>query len=281
VAPYQSDFHVYEPFKKAMENAFPRNVNTEEILRKNEHLWTLYQTGRFEIVQNFDSREKKIILREKTDLPDQKFTIKKFKVPFANTNAITGTGTTEKNGKEVSEQRGGGVKESKENDDGHILLVSFSNSQIEPNQHIQVDQTHYTYDEVVSKQQQQQQQIPQPQQQQQQQGHQVNEHVVRTITSSDSIGGQGQSRSQQNQQSHVTHHQSEEQKIVGPGSGLVARLVEGNSSFSQSGIFDDDEEEDEEKKESSVEEENSPSSSSSSTKAGGTEKDDEEDENDK
>jgi hypothetical protein len=162
-----------------------REVSTEEILKKNPQLWDLYQSGRFEIVQSFDSRDKKIVLKEKTSKQDAKYTVTKFKVP-------------------VSTAQG--------SDDGHILLVSFSNSQIEPNQQIQVESTQYTYDETI--------------------GNKPIEHVIKPITANEPTGYITNSN---------THYNSEEQKIVGPGSGLVARLVEGSSSCSQSDIFEDDE----------------------------------------
>lgn len=180
------NFHVYEPYKKHSphtQSPNSREVSTEEILKKNPHLWNLYQSGRFEIMQSFDLREKKIILREKSTKPDPKYTVTKFKVPVNTTHG---------------------------SDDGHVLLVSFSNSQIEPSQHIQIDNTQYTYDEAINK---------------------PIEHVIKTVA---------ETMPPLPQNFANTHYITEEQKIVGPGSGLVARLVEGGSSCSQSALFDND-----------------------------------------
>ena len=155
-----------------------REQNTEEILKKNPHLWSLYQSGRFEIVQMFDSREKKIILKEKSTKADPKYHITKFKVPV---NTSQGT------------------------DDGHILLVSFSNSQLEQNQQTQVDSNHFAFDEVLNR---------------------PTEHVIKPVEPFSN-----------------THYTSDEQRIVGPGSGLVAKLVEGSSSESESDFCDDEDDE--------------------------------------
>jgi hypothetical protein len=100
----------------------------EEILKKNPHLWKLYQSGRFEIVQMFDSRDRKIILKEKSYVSDPKYTVTKYKIPMSANNNI-----------------------SHGSDDGHILLVSFSNEHIDPSQQIQVDSNHYVYEDVINK----------------------------------------------------------------------------------------------------------------------------------
>jgi hypothetical protein len=101
------------------------NSSAEEIIRKNPNLWALYQTGRFELIQHLDGREKKIILKEKTNAPDPKFTITKYKMPVC--------------------------LDSRSNHDDHILLVSFSNSHMEPHQHLQVDSAQYQFEDVINK----------------------------------------------------------------------------------------------------------------------------------
>jgi hypothetical protein len=107
----------------------PNETYAEEILKKNPHLWNLYQSGRFEIVQMFDSKEKKIILKEKSYSSDPKYTVTKYKIPMSlNNSASHGS-----------------------SDDGHILLVSFSNEHIDPSQQIQIDSNHYVYEDVINR----------------------------------------------------------------------------------------------------------------------------------
>ncbi len=169
-----------DPYIKQIPQSYSpnREQNTEEILKKNSHLWSLYQSGRFEIVQMFDSREKKIILKEKSSQTDPKYQITKFKVPVS-----TAQGT----------------------DDGHILLVSFSNSQLEQNQQIQLDSNHFAFDEVLKR---------------------PTEHVIKPVEAFSN-----------------TQYTSDEQRIVGPGSGLVAKLIEGSSSESESDFYEDENDE--------------------------------------
>lgn len=129
-------YHVYEPVRKSYANVmgsvgasqnYKESSNPEEILRKNSHVWNLYQSGRFELIQSFDSTrgKNKIILKEKNGVPNPKYTVTKFKVPVSANNQGS--------------------------DDDHILLVSFSNSHMEPNHHIQVDSVPYTYEDVINK----------------------------------------------------------------------------------------------------------------------------------
>lgn len=219
MVPHHPNFYCYEPDQS--KGVRSSKVNIEDILKKNPHVWNAYSSGKFSVRDYYENSVRKIVLKEMNahDRSQTGYNITKYRVRI---------------------RRG--------NDEDHILLVSFADAPTQ-NPDGTISTVPALPPPVITR-----------------QGDQIfevssqfnnyttnsinNNHISHNNSSSPHAPSQGSNFSSSSPQpstgtisnnQHNNHNTSinaaaEEfyERLTGPGSDLIERLVEGNYANSQS-----------------------------------------------